>query len=85
MAWYVYILKCHDNSLYTGVTSDLNRRVTEHNSSDKLGSKFVRARRPVILVYKELHQTRSSALRRELEIKAWTKTKKVELIKGFNQ
>ena len=77
--WFVYMLRCSDNSLYTGVTKDLDRRVGEHNNS-KLGAKYTRARRPVELVYNELLASRSAAGKRECEIKALTKSEKEKLI-----
>lgn len=81
MTWYVYIVECSDGSLYTGVTLDLDRRLVEHNTSNKFGSKFTRARRPVKLVYKETFPTRTVALKRESEIKRWGRDQKIELIK----
>ncbi len=66
--YYVYILKCADNTLYTGITTELERRVEEHNDSDK-GAKYTRVRRPVSLVYSEEYPDRSSASKREYEIK----------------
>jgi putative endonuclease len=66
--WYVYILQCCDNTLYTGITTDLERRVHEHNHSPK-GAKYTRARRPIELVYHEPAECRSTACRREWELK----------------
>jgi len=77
--WYVYILSCADNSLYTGITTDLERRVLEHNDSKK-GAKYTRARRPVKLVYSEPAIDRSTATRREAALKSLTSDKKRELI-----
>jgi len=74
------MLQCKDNSLYTGITTDLERRVKEHNSS-KLGAKYTRARRPVKLVYSKEFETRSEALIEEARIK---KLARVEKIKLFN-
>ncbi len=74
------MLQCKDNSLYTGITTDLARRVKEHNSS-KLGAKYTRARRPVKLVYSKEFETRSEALIEEARIK---KLARVEKIKLFN-
>lgn len=67
--WFVYILRCADDSLYTGITTDLNRRVKEHNENNKSGSRYTRARRPVQLVYREMYNSRSDASKREAEIK----------------
>ena len=77
--WYVYILKCADNSLYTGITVDKERRVLEHNKSNK-GAKYTRSRRPVTLVYFETYENRSSASKRESEIKKLTRSQKLMLI-----
>lgn len=78
--WKVYILRCSDNSLYTGITLDINRRLDEHNNSDRLASAYTRARRPVKLVYQESHDDRSTATRREIVIKKLTKVEKEKLI-----
>ncbi len=67
--WFVYIVRCVDDSLYTGITKDVDRRIQEHNEGDKLAAKYTRARRPVILVYKETCDSRSAATKREIEIK----------------
>ncbi len=79
MSYFVYILKCNDDTLYTGIATDLNRRLDEHNNSDK-GAKYTRVRRPVELVYSEASQDRSSASKREYEIKKFSRSKKLELI-----
>jgi len=76
----VYILKCADNTLYTGYTIDIERRVSEHNS-EKIGAKYTKARRPVELVYKESFEDKGDALRREIEIKKLTRSEKLSLIK----
>lgn len=78
--WFVYILKCADNSLYTGITTDLNRRCEQHNAGT--ASRYTRSRLPVSMVYHEVQVTRSLALKRELEIKAMSRKVKVELIKS---
>ena len=78
LMWYLYILRCKDGNLYTGVTTDIPRRVTRHNS--KKASKYTRIRTPVTLVYKETYRTRSKALIREAQIKRWSKKKKLALI-----
>ena len=79
MAWFVYILRCSDDSLYTGVAKDLERRLDEHNSSS-LGAKYTRARRPVSLVYREESVSRSDACKREAEIKKLPRHRKLKLI-----
>ncbi len=66
--YYVYIVQCTDSSLYTGISVELERRIEEHNYSDK-GAKYTRTRRPVYLVYSEEYLDRSSASKREYEIK----------------
>lgn len=81
MNWAVYILRCSDNSLYTGITRDLNRRLNEHNHDNRLAAAYTRARRPVTLMYQEAHIDRSSASKREAMIKKMTKAEKEKLIK----
>lgn len=76
--WYVYILRLSDDSLYTGITKDVEERIEKHESGD--GSKYVRSRLPCELVYKEKIGSRSDALKREAEIKKWSKKKKEELV-----
>ena len=78
--WKVYILRCSDNSLYTGITRDLNRRLNEHNHNDRLAAAYTRSRRPVKLVYQESHSNRSSAGKREVNIKNMKKGEKEKLI-----
>lgn len=77
--WYMYILRCADGILYTGTTTDISRRVTEHNR--KKGGACTRGRLPVKLVYKEIYSNRSEAQKREAQIKRWTRKKKLSLIK----
>lgn len=76
--WFVYILRCADGTLYTGVTNDLQRRVQQHNAGT--ASRYTRSRLPVTLVYKEPQLTQSMALKRELAIKALSRTVKETLI-----
>ena len=79
--YFVYILKCADGTLYTGIATELKRRVEEHNNSDK-GSKYTRMRRPVTLVYSEKYPDRSTASKREYEIKKkMSRAEKLKLIK----
>ena len=75
----VYIVECADGTLYTGITNALERRIEEHNSSDK-GAKYTRSRRPVKLVYQEKHSSRSSASKREYKIKKMSRGEKKHLI-----
>ncbi|MEK7633933.1 MAG: GIY-YIG nuclease family protein [Patescibacteria group bacterium] len=77
--YYLYILRCADNSLYCGQTKDLQRRIKEHNSDDSK-SKYTRTRRPVKLVYFEKYKTINEILKREFKIKKMTKIKKESLI-----
>lgn len=81
MCWYVYIVRCSDETLYTGVAKDVERRVKEHNNSP-LGAKYTRARRPVTLVYQEEVASRSDAGKREHEIKAMSRARKQRLVDG---
>ena len=80
--YHTYILLCADNTLYTGITTDIGRRVEEHNGTNgqKHGAKYTAARQPVVLKYSESFKTRSEALKRELEIKALSKAEKQKLI-----
>ena len=75
----VYILRCSDETLYTGIAKELEKRVMEHNNSAK-GAKYTRARRPVSLIYQELCADKSQALKREYAIKKLTRTQKESLI-----
>ncbi len=76
--WYVYIVRCADNSLYTGIALDVERRLSEHNG--KGAAKYTRSRQPVSLVYREVAKSRSSASSREFAIKSLSKSEKEELI-----
>ena len=80
MMYYLYILKCADKTLYTGITTDLKRRVAEHNNS-KLGAKYTSSRGPVKLVYSKRFKNRSSASKEEARIKKLKRIKKLQLIK----
>ncbi|MCC7546324.1 MAG: GIY-YIG nuclease family protein [Burkholderiales bacterium] len=80
MSWWVYIVRCSDGSLYTGIARDVERRLDEHNGSDRLGARYTRARRPVVLVYREGLSTRSQASRREAIIKRMTRVEKERLV-----
>ncbi len=75
----LYILQCADKTLYTGITTDLKRRIIEHNNK-KLGSKYTSARRPVKIVYLKKFKNRSAASKAEAQIKKLKKTEKLELI-----
>lgn len=73
--WYVYILLCSDNSLYTGSTNNLEKRFLEHKNGK--GSKYTRSHKPLKLIYTEEFATKSEALKREIEIKSWSRLKKI--------
>ena len=79
---YVYILRCSDDTLYTGYTTDLCRRLWEHNNSPR-GAKYTRCRRPCKMVYSECYETRSEATRREYQIKCLSRGNKLKLIGGI--
>ena len=78
MTWRVYIIECSDGSLYTGITNDLDRRITAHN--DGRGAKYTKSRRPVRLRYSEPAADRKNASQREYAIKSLRKAKKMRLI-----
>jgi len=80
--WWVYLVKCADESLYCGVTIDTKRRVQEHNLDDKKGAKYTKVRRPVELVYKQTCLNRSEACKEEARIKKLSRKQKIELIKA---
>ena len=81
--WHVYIVRCSDGTLYTGIAIDLKKRITEHNS-DKGGSKYTRSRKPVQLVYYEEVRSRASATRREYQLKRMPLARKKNLISSYN-
>lgn len=77
MVYVVYLLECEDGSLYTGITTDVERRFAEHKKG--IGSHFTKAKKAKRIVYTEQHTNRSSALKREAEIKKWPRSKKLRL------
>lgn len=81
MTWYVYILSCADNTLYTGITNNLEARITEHNAGK--GAKYTRGRLPVRQVYQQEVASRSAALKEEYRIKQLSKEQKYALIEGI--
>lgn len=81
-SWTIYIVRCSDDTLYTGIARDAVKRVGEHNSSKLLAANYTRGRRPVVLVYQETAETRSAALKREYAIKQMSREEKEELING---
>lgn len=80
-SWHVYLVRCADGSLYTGIATDVERRVQEHNSDDTVGAKYTRARRPITLVYHEAVDTRSAALKREHAIRKMSKAEKEKMVR----
>jgi len=83
MSWNVYMVRCCDNSLYTGCTNDLPRRIQAHNAGK--GAKYTKSRLPVTLVYQELCADKSTALKREIAIKQLSKAKKEALCTQFSK
>ncbi len=82
-SWFVYMLRCADNSLYAGITTNLERRLSEHNHSNRLGAKYTRVRRPVCLAYSEKVENRSQASQREYQLKKLSKANKEKLVINF--
>jgi putative endonuclease len=78
--WYVYILQCRNKALYTGVTNDIERRFKDHQAGN--GGHYTSYNRPKRILYKEKFKNLSEAKTREQQIKRWSKTKKLALIKG---
>lgn len=76
--WKLYVLRCRDGSLYTGITTDVEKRISAHNAGK--GAKYTRSRKPVELVYYEECTDHSAALKREIEIKALSRDEKLKLI-----
>ena len=79
--WFFYILRCSDNSLYSGITNNLEARLKEHNKG--IGAKYTHTRRPVIIVYSEKYDNVSGARKREEQVKGWSRAKKGKPDKGF--
>lgn len=80
--WYLYILRCGDGTLYTGITNDVEKRLETHRAGK--GAKYTRGRNPLTLVYREECGTHSDALRREWAVKQLTREQKEKLIDGFS-
>ncbi len=81
--WTIYFLRCNDNSLYTGITTDIKRRIHQHNNT-KLGAKYTRARRPVVLVYSETAVDKSTASKREYQLRTLTKKQKEKIVSAYS-
>ncbi len=80
MTWFVYMVRCSDNSLYTGITTDIARRLHEHNYDDKRAAKYTKCRRPVVLVYQHKYDSRSKACQQEYQLKQLSKIQKEQLV-----
>jgi len=83
MSWYFYILRCADNSFYCGITNNLKERLDEHNNGK--GAKYTKTRLPVKLIYFEEFPAKSSACKREIEVKGWRREKKDKLVDSFTR
>jgi putative endonuclease len=84
MSWYVYMVRCKDDTLYTGITTDVARRVAEHNGEvgRGKGAKYTAARRPVVLVYEEPHPDKAAASRAEYALRTLSRAAKFARITG---
>lgn len=80
---YIYIVRCKDGTLYTGYTNNVQARIEKHNAGK--GAKYTKTRHPVVLVYQEGYETKSEAMKREYEIKTFTRTQKLQLIERGKQ
>ena len=76
--YYVYLLECADHSIYTGITTDLEKRFKSH--AEGTGARYTKAKKPLRILYSEKHPDRSVATKREMEIKSWARQKKLDLI-----
>ena len=83
--WFVYILQCADSSLYTGITTDIERRLAEHNGLLSGGARYTKSRQPVSLVYQEEASSRATASQREYAIKKLTRLQKETIISNSQQ
>ena len=81
--WHIYMVRCSDGTLYTGITNDLEKRIEAHNSG-KDGARYTRSRRPVKLVYSEQVESKSAAAKLEYQLKKLPRLKKIRLIKDKN-
>lgn len=80
---YVYILECKDGTFYTGWTNNLEKRVEKHNTGK--GAKYTKSRIPVVLKYYEKYETKEEAMRREYEIKQYSRQQKIQLIESYKE
>lgn len=76
--WLVYVLLCVDGSLYTGITNNLEKRFTDHKNGK--GGRYTRSHKPLKIIYSEKFETKSEALKREIEIKRWSRFKKIQTL-----
>ncbi len=76
--WFVYILLCADNSLYTGSTNDIDKRFLAHSNGK--GGKYTRSHKPLKVIHTEEFATKSEALKREIEIKSWKRVRKIQIL-----
>lgn len=76
--WYVYILLCEDESFYTGVTNNLEKRFLDHKNGK--GGRYTRSHKPIKLIYSEQFSTQSEALKRERQIKGWSREQKISIL-----
>ena len=79
--WHVYLVRCKDGSIYTGITDDVDARIKKHNTGK--GAKYTAQRRPVELLYSETHPDKGKARQREMQLKGWSRQKKEDLVHGF--
>ncbi len=80
--WFVYIVRCGDGSLYTGITTDVGRRFREHGGGDRRGARYLRGKGPLELVFKERVGEKSAALKVEAKIKKMPRSRKEKLVSG---
>lgn len=80
---YTYIVQCHDGTLYTGWTNNIDKRIRDHNAGK--GAKYTKPRRPVVLVYLEMFETKEEAMKREYAIKHMRRAEKLELTKKYRR
>ncbi|GIU52464.1 MULTISPECIES: GIY-YIG nuclease family protein [Shewanella] len=81
--WFLYIVKCHNGHLYTGITTDVNRRFAEHQAGGAKGAKYLKGKGPLTLVYQENAVDRSAATKRELAVKKLNRSNKLDLIASY--
>ena len=85
MDWYLYLIRCHDGSLYTGITTNVARRFAEHQENNGAGAKYLRGRGPLMLVFQKKLGSRSLALGVESRVKKLSKARKEELIRAISR